>query len=142
MWDAIKRAAQHVADWGEGMVRHGNAVERILGMPSEQQALVALREHVFNLENDTEFGRFLQAVTHMHALAQQSANQAEGAWGNSFEDRIAYGMAHIEAGRTSPAAIARQRVHYLAIIYQLAGGFWAEAQQNRAVVPDPARPAG
>lgn len=131
MWEVIKKAAGQVAGWGGSMLRHSQAIEQMLNIPNEQHAVLALRDYVYGIENETEFGRFRQAIAYMRNIAVQSARNSEGSWGNSFEDRQAYLMAHIQAGTPSPAAVAQQRVQALAVADQLAAGFWVEACAQR-----------
>ncbi len=66
-------------------------------------------------------------------MAQQAQADAANSWGTSSEDRIAYGIAHVNAGVPSGTVVAQQRQQALVIMYQLADQFWFEAEQARAM---------
>ena len=140
MWDAIKKAAGAVLEWGEAMLRHTAAVEQILSARSVEASWQALHQYVVGIESEAEFQRFMQVVVHQIGLAEQALEQARASesssWGNTFEDRIAYQAAHINAGvprgSSAQAQAAEARLGALVGIRQAADHIWAEASQAKA----------
>lgn len=104
----------------------------------EAGAIARLRAHVQSLD-DGHFGVFLQTVQMMLIEAQQTLAQAQAtggstAWGPSFEDQMALGMAQIQTGNYSASQQmiqqAQQAVVGLSRVLQLSQQFRAETQQT------------
>jgi tetratricopeptide (TPR) repeat protein len=111
----------------------------------EATAIARLRVHVLAL-GDEPFAVFQQTVQAMLVEAQQNLAQVQAsggdtAWGTSFEDRMALGMAQLRTGNygASQQLIqqAQQVVQGLARVQQLAAQFRAE--RLASLHPEPAR---
>ncbi len=109
----------------------------------EASAVARLRAHVQGLD-DGQYGVFVQTVQMMLAEAQQNLAQVQSsggdtAWGTSFEDRMALGMAQIQTGNYSASQQliqqAQQVVVGLSRTLQLSQQFRGEMQQAAQVQP-------
>ncbi len=112
---------------------------------NEAGAIARLRVHVGSLD-DANYGVFQQTVQMMLTEAQQNLAQVQAsggdtAWGTSFEDRMALGMAQIQTGDYSSSQQmiqqAQQVVVGLSRVLQLSQQFRAEMQQLAAQRPAP-----
>ena len=109
----------------------------------EASAVARLRAQVQSLD-EANYGVFLQTAQMMLAETQQNFAQVQAsggdtAWGTSFEDRMALGMAQIQTGNYSASRQlieqAQQAVAGMSRVVQLSQQFRAEMQ------PAPAAPA-
>jgi hypothetical protein len=138
MMDMFKKLAGKVVEGGAAYMRHNAAIERILSSATPEIGVEALRNHIFTIEDKVDFALFKAAVGYQHGLARNAQANADNAWGNSFEDRLAYRMARIQSGESGSSTAAQQRQAYLEAIAQLADQFWGKAHQNRPPPVDPA----
>jgi len=109
----------------------------------EAGAITRLRAYVQGLD-EAQFGLFQQTVQAMLLEAQQHLAQAQAsggdtAWGTSFEDRMALGMAQIQTGDYSASQQmiqqAQQAVLGLSRVLQLSQQFRGEVQQAAPAQP-------
>lgn len=138
MWDAIRKAAGDMMERGAAFLRHSAALNRILGAATSDEALCALRAHVFSIESAAEFQRFKGTIVQQMALTrlalQQAQTNATNSWGGSTEDRIAYLYAHVRAGEPAVSGETQAvqiRLNGLIAIQELVDPIWAEAEQAR-----------
>ena len=142
MWNWLKDIGQKAVANGAAYMQHRNFIQSLFNM-SKEQALWALKQKIVQLD-DQGIQMFGGVLTGMINEAQQAAQQSTGndAWGTSVEDRIAYSMAHIQAGM--PAQQNTQAQNYLdglkGIAY-FANQFYQEklarATQAQYAVPQP-----
>jgi tetratricopeptide (TPR) repeat protein len=116
----------------------------------EASAIARLRAHVQALD-DANYGVFQQTAQMMLLEAQQNLAQVQAsggdtAWGTSFEDRMALGMAQIRTGDYSSSQQmiqqAQQAVMGLSRVVQLSQQFRTEMQQPAAARPAAAPASG
>jgi tetratricopeptide (TPR) repeat protein len=139
MVEQLKQAAQQqqtLLATQQAQLAHRQFVGSLF-VGDETAAITRLRAHVQALD-DPNYGVFLQTVQVMLAEAQQNLAQVQAsggdtAWGTSFEDRMALGMAQIRTGDYSPSRQliqqAEQAVAGLSRVLQLSQQFRGEMQQ-------------
>lgn len=163
MWaDILKTVGKAMADQWADNLRQQQALTAQMGyrqfiatlfVGDEQSAMARLRQQVQVLD-EAAYAVFLQTVRAMGLEAQQHLAQVEAsggdtAWGTSFEDRMALGMAQIRTGNYSHSqqliAQARQAVMGMQRVEQLTLQFREQMQAASAAPPPQAAtppPAG
>lgn len=132
MADQLSQAAQQQ----QAQLAHRQFVASLF-VGDEAGAIARLRAHVQSLD-DGHYGVFLQTVQMMLIEAQQNLAQVQAsggstAWGTSFEDQMALGMAQIQTGNYGASQQmlqqAQQAVVGLSRVLQSSQQFRAEMQQ-------------
>jgi hypothetical protein len=128
MWDLIKRLGGQALQAGVGYLKHASLVEQLLQSPDPASGYALLRARVHEMD-DAEFHLFRGTVNGMIGATRIQLQQARtsandlGAWGNSFEDRLAYFQAQASTGgsaQSGATAGLEQRLYWLEAIAQSA----------------------
>lgn len=113
MWDWIKDASKKLVTTGVAYLEDRAFISSLMNM-QQQQAYLALQKKIEEMD-DPQYKSFCGTLAGMIIEAQQALNQASNSnsspWGNSFEDRLAYGMAKIQSGESARPDTTQQQMY-------------------------------
>jgi tetratricopeptide (TPR) repeat protein len=136
MWDFLKKAGKQILQAGVEYAQNRAFILSLL-QGSEADARRRLREAIHSLD-EPRYNSFQATLSGMIGQAAQHLEQVKaagglGAWGNSFEDRMAQGLAEYRSGDHSlSSGVVRQAqlvLTSLQLIRQEAEAFRREQQQ-------------
>ena len=138
MWDFLKKAAGAVVDAGASYLVQASAVERIINAPDFDTGKAWLRSHVFEIEEKAQFDMLLSVIGNRYKQAKdQAAEQGMDSWGSSYEDQMAYRMAHVGTGTPMRDAEAERMMQIFEAMDHFARIFWQEASATRVPSAEP-----
>jgi hypothetical protein len=142
MWGWLNDAAKKLQETGASYIQHRTFILSLFNM-APQQAYWVLQQKIEEMDEET-IRSFSGTLSGMIVEAQQVTQQTgfDSSWGVSSEDRIAQGMAEIQAGFPSSQGGNQAQVYLQGLQYiaYYANQFYQE-KQSRASPPPAQRPS-
>ncbi len=153
MLDFLKNAANKFAQGTKEYMQNRAFITQLLQMNDPNELLQTLRAKIHTLD-ERGYQSFQGAIILMLQEAQLAANtiqsssdSAGSAWGNSYEDEMAYTLAHFSEGPRGPSPMQMQQMQQVQVYAQslqalanYAAQFWAEPH-SIPIQPPPATPS-
>lgn len=148
MWDWLKDASKKLVETGAAYMQHRAFILSLFNMP-QQQAYWALKQRIDEMD-EASIQAFSGTLAGMIGEAQQAIQQSSdnSAWGDSYEDRLALGVARIQTGSYSSGnPQAQMYLQGLNAVAQYGTQFYQEklaraAQTRQADFPFSVSPQG
>lgn len=111
MWEEIKNAAKQVANATANQVEHRAFINSLTTIDDTEQGLRVLKQKIDGMD-DAEYESFCGTLVGMIGEAERALHNAENSspWGNSFEDRLAYGVASFRSGESMKPDTSHQQM--------------------------------
>jgi len=136
-------ASAHHATFDDDVTRVANWYDDLDG-PGQERALVE-HVHALSLAGYQSFTAHMkQMIDNVDSNILAHAKAEDQAWGGSFEDRMAYGMARLETGQRDPAWQRKMRSlqdvrAFFSAVLEAAHRLWSERQQGQQTPAAPPR---
>jgi hypothetical protein len=137
MWDWLKDTGRKLKQTGASYLQHRTFILSLFNV-APQQAYWALKQKIDEMDQEATQS-FSVTLSSMIGEAQYAAQQAgfDSSWGVSSEDRIAQGMAEIQAGFPSSQGGNQAQVYLQGLQYiaHYANLFYQEKLSRAAQTP-------